>query len=375
MIRADLANRLQPAADLALRPALPAREISDKLSGFVAGQRLLAEIQSLLPNGSYRALINQRSMTLALPFAAKTGDAIELEVQESDGKLTLAVVSRAASESGKEGAEAAANPPQPHRTVDQQSLCRRTRCERRAAAAQRQSANRRQSAEWRSGSPAATQAGDQRERHVLRIASGGMGRGALQQGATAAGTAGQARPADSLPRRQPSPAGDTASMTRAAVDAAQVLAKPAEMNAFREPGCPNLPKSSRHRHRMLVQQQLEAFATQNFSWQGQVWPGQQIEWEIENESKRHDTADRTENEKWQTRLRLTLPQLGEVDARLHIQGKQLMLTMIASDTRTRELLRSEVTHLQSQFEQAGLDLASLAIAAPTEKEAHAQRAG
>jgi hypothetical protein len=52
-----------------------------------------------------------------------------------------------------------------------------------------------------------------------------------------------------------------------------------------------------------------------------------------------------------------------------------MLTMIASDTRTRELLRNEVTHLQSQFEQAGLDLASLAIAAPTENQVNAQRAG
>jgi hypothetical protein len=31
-------------------------------------------------------------VTLALPFAAQTGDAIELEVAESDGKLTLAVV-------------------------------------------------------------------------------------------------------------------------------------------------------------------------------------------------------------------------------------------------------------------------------------------
>jgi hypothetical protein len=77
-----------------LRPAPPAQEITDKLPGLVAGQRLLAEVQSLLPNGTYRALINQRNVTLALPFAAKSGDAIELEVAESNGKLTLAVVAR-----------------------------------------------------------------------------------------------------------------------------------------------------------------------------------------------------------------------------------------------------------------------------------------
>ena len=65
MIRADVANRLQPAADLSVRPALPAQEITDKLPGLAAGQRLLAEVQALLPNGTYRALINQRSVTLA----------------------------------------------------------------------------------------------------------------------------------------------------------------------------------------------------------------------------------------------------------------------------------------------------------------------
>ncbi|HAY29684.1 MAG TPA: flagellar hook-length control protein FliK, partial [Candidatus Accumulibacter sp.] len=92
MIRTDFANRLQPAADLALRPTPPAQEITDRLAGLVVGQRLLAEIQALLPNGSYRAVINQRSVTLALPFTAQTGDAIELEVAESDGRLTLAVV-------------------------------------------------------------------------------------------------------------------------------------------------------------------------------------------------------------------------------------------------------------------------------------------
>jgi hypothetical protein len=108
MIRADVTNRLQPAADPALRPALPTQEITDKLSGLVAGQRLLAEIESLMPNGTYRALINQRVVTLALPFAAKSGDAIELEVAETDGKLTLAVVATPPPTATRAGDEAAA---------------------------------------------------------------------------------------------------------------------------------------------------------------------------------------------------------------------------------------------------------------------------
>ena len=92
MIPADVASRLQVSADAALRPVAPAQEIADKLSGLVAGQKVMAEIQAMLPNGTYRAMINQRNITLALPFAAKSGDSLELQVTESDGKLALAVV-------------------------------------------------------------------------------------------------------------------------------------------------------------------------------------------------------------------------------------------------------------------------------------------
>ena len=103
MIPADAATRLQVSADTALRPVAPAQEIADRLSGLVAGQKVMAEIQAMLPNGTYRALINQRSITLALPFAAKSADSLELQVTESDGKLALAVVA-AQDEGGKTAA-------------------------------------------------------------------------------------------------------------------------------------------------------------------------------------------------------------------------------------------------------------------------------
>jgi len=47
-----------------------------------------------------------------------------------------------------------------------------------------------------------------------------------------------------------------------------------------------------------------------------------------------------------------------------ISGKQITLAVVAPDAGTRARLRSEVAALRSQFEQAGLDLASLGITAP-----------
>ena len=110
MIPADVVSRLQTqvTADTSLRPAAPVKDVSDRLSDLVAGQRVMAQIQAVLPNGTYRALINQRDITLALPFSARSGDSLELLVTESDGKTSLAVVSHQQANEGKAGRDAVA---------------------------------------------------------------------------------------------------------------------------------------------------------------------------------------------------------------------------------------------------------------------------
>ena len=99
MIPPDVASALrlvlpdqQSVTNAQTQPVASAQRVADVLSNLVPGQRILAEIQSMLPNGTYRAVVAQRDITLALPFSAKAGDTIELEVTESDGKLTLAFV-------------------------------------------------------------------------------------------------------------------------------------------------------------------------------------------------------------------------------------------------------------------------------------------
>ncbi|KFB66948.1 flagellar hook-length control protein FliK [Candidatus Accumulibacter vicinus] len=513
MIRPDVANRLQPTADLTLRPASPGQEITDKLSGLVVGQRLLAEIQSLLPNGSYRALINQRSITLALPFAARSGDAIELEVAESNGKLTLAVLAKAVSDSGQRGVEAAATslsrtgqlisdllggtrnagpvalplngnqpiaarPPAnaqellpllkqaisesgmfyeshqagwvegryskaqllqepqgkllPLVTVQQAAVPRLAATlvataqeSSRASEPRGMTGATGEAAQARPADPnvatsqaAPLVAAPPDAAAQVTVAQESSLASELRGMTGAAGEAAQARPTDpnvatsqaapllqepegipapvlaeqqtTTPRLAPPPvvtvqespqAAELLAVSDTAVEANPAQARPADpipatSQSAQSSQTPQPPPSAppsqpvAPQAQAIVQQQLEAFATQNFSWQGQIWPGQQIRWEIANEidpreSRGDGAADSGENsEKWQTRLRLTLPQLGEVDARLHIQGKQITLAVVAPDAGTRARLRSEVAALRSQFEQAGLDLASLGITAP-----------
>lgn len=431
MIRADVTNRLQPAADPALRPTLPTQEITDKLSGLVAGQRLLAEIESLMPNGTYRALINQRVVTLALPFAAKSGDAIELEVAETDGKLTLAVVARAASDGDKSGGEAAAT-----------SLSRTGQLISNLLAGARDLKGGTMALPLNSNQPLAagpptsgrdllplleqaiTQSGMFYESHQADWIEGRYSKAQLLQ--EPQGKLPPQVPAGQLglssadtPESMASPGADSAQNASRPLDAKGAASQPGQhspaaqsvqpSDALQTPRTPELspaahgsqapqgPQPSQSTHssqasqtsdspqsaqptqssppsqpaqpiaqqaQVLVQQQLEAFATQNFSWQGQVWPGQDIEWQIEDPGRRPERAGDDGAEQWQTRLRLTLPSLGEVEARLHIQGKQITLAMIASKADTRGLLRGAAVDLRGQLEQAGLDLSSIGIAAP-----------
>jgi hypothetical protein len=373
VIRADVGNRLPPAADLALRPALPAQEITDKLAGLVAGQRLLAEIQSLMPNGTYRALINQRSVTLALPFAARTGDAIELEVAESDGKLTLAVVSKASSEGGQGDGDSAATSLSRTGVLISQ-LLGGARDGRSGPVALPLNGNQPIAASPPGKAQdllpllkqAISESGMFYESHQAEWVEGRINKAQLLQEP-------QGKLAPLTAARQESlHASEPASSGRVAADVAGTLpTRSPDSAATTAQAAPSAPAVA-PQALAVVQQQLEAFATQNFAWQGQVWPGQQMDWEIENENARSDrdsTGGSADGEKWQTRLRLTLPHLGEVDARLNIQGRQISLSVVASDVETRALLRSDTATLRGQLEQAGLDLASLGIAAPPEAPA------
>ena len=101
MIPADVASQLRTLlpekttlqGELNKAPQ-PAARLLDVLNNLVPGQRLLAEIQTILPNGAYRAMVGQRELTLALPFSAKSGDTLELEVVEQDGNISLAFVGK-----------------------------------------------------------------------------------------------------------------------------------------------------------------------------------------------------------------------------------------------------------------------------------------
>ena len=84
----------------------------------------------------------------------------------------------------------------------------------------------------------------------------------------------------------------------------------------------------------LVRQQLDLLATGQFRWTGEAWPGAKLDWTIEQEGDEWDRsgggADSEDDQPWRTRLTLSLPTLGTVDAELTLTGMRLVARVQAS---------------------------------------------
>ena len=385
MIPADVAGRLQVSADAALRPVAQTQEIADKLSGLVAGQKVMAEIQAMLPNGTYRAMINQRSITLALPFSAKSGDSLELQVTENDGKLALAVLSRTDGSAGKAGAESVSATLSRTGQLISSLFAGTNRAQGRDAHAVPLNGNQ----PIASAPPntaqdllpllkqAITQSGMFYESHQAEWVEGRLPKAALLQepqgklsspAAFASALAEEQGVSQNQPRAS---TGEPAVAARITADLAQssntsVEGSKAAIAQSQTSGQVVAPQTQ-----PLVQQQLEALATQNFSWQGQVWPGQEMRWEIDEDATRSEQDGEDSAPRWSTRLHLTLPNLGEVDARIRLEGNSIAISMVADSAETRTLMRVSTLALRSQLDEAGLTLASMGVS-DGEDEHHGQ---
>jgi len=371
MIPPDVASRLQLTADAAVPRVPTTTQVSDALANLVPGQRVLAEIQALLPNGAYRALINQRDVTLSLPFSAKSGDSLELEVVDNDGQLTLAVVSRRSAGGEQAGGERPAV----------ETFVSRAGSYIANLLPRREQGEQAPPAQLNANRPIAqqppTQASDLVPLLKQAIAQSGMfyeahqsqwisnarpveellmqpqGRLSTLQpgGSTAMPAAAAGQPtAEAVPGARSDaapPAGTTSSAATEATAAARPLLHAAA------PVAPDLLP--------LVQQQLEALATQTYVWQGQAWPGQPLQWEIVEENGGRNAEGEEEAAPWQTRLTLTMPQLGEVRAALRLVGGEITLSLSAASADAAVQLANGGDALRRQMEAAGLALGAFSV--------------
>ncbi|CAP42492.1 flagellar hook-length control protein FliK [Bordetella petrii] len=108
----------------------------------------------------------------------------------------------------------------------------------------------------------------------------------------------------------------------------------------------------------LVRQQLDVLANQALAWQGEAWPGTPMEWEVRRDAP-EGAAQATTH--WATRLKLDLPRLGLVEARLNLAGDQLVMQLVAPRSATE--IHGAAQTLREGLQRAGLTLSHLSVGA------------
>ena len=114
----------------------------------------------------------------------------------------------------------------------------------------------------------------------------------------------------------------------------------------------------------LVRQQLDMLATGQFRWSGEAWPGAKIDWTIQQDGDEWERggggAGAEEDYPWRTRLTLSLPLLGTVDAELTLTGNRLAARVSASPLGAARLAEQS-ENFRERLAAAGIELSALAI--------------
>lgn len=113
----------------------------------------------------------------------------------------------------------------------------------------------------------------------------------------------------------------------------------------------------------LLPAQLDTLENQRFIWQGEIWPGQSMDWEIHPDDKHSQPSQSasSEEKRWSTTLKLDLPKLGIVKAEIHLQGDQLGVQINSRQADTALNLRQALSQLAEQLSSDGTRMTRLVV--------------
>ncbi len=369
MIPTDVGVQLRTQAEVGAHPLRPIAEIGSDLPELQPGQPFRARIQEALPENTYKAVVAGRLMTLSLPEGAKAGDTLDLVVvsrslqgivaqrgNAAEGAEVAPFANASLSRAGQLiasllGAEGETPPPADltrggpvlaRVPVNGAEIARELPPNLARAVAGSGMFYEAHQVQWALGQrPLASLLSEPQGRFsnpavLLAVAAGDEESALAARGESTAATPSPRDLQQALVARSPVIAGIVDS-----AQAGQPAAIPDEL-------------------RQLVQQQLEAGASNRLVWQGEVWPNQVMDWEIRRDSS--GSAETPEPQDiWQTRLRLILPRLGEIDVRLQLSGASVNLMLEASAPASGARLEAAIPGLQQSFDAAGLVLAGAQV--------------
>lgn len=109
----------------------------------------------------------------------------------------------------------------------------------------------------------------------------------------------------------------------------------------------------------MLSLQLHALEQRQFAWQGQIWPNQEMEWDVSEESAKDKTLE--QEAVWRSNLKLNLPMLGTVQVNIRLSGEHVQLQLKTDSDESTHLLQSQTASLAMALDNAGTSLDLLTV--------------
>jgi hypothetical protein len=339
MIPVDVLNSLKALA-LTQKPLITATPATGATAAFEPGQKFQAIVQAQLAPGIFKVQVADQLLQLQLPSTIRSGDTITLQVVSLLPRLTFTMAATA----------------NPLSTSDQLSATAHLLSSLTQQPLQNSFVRPSNSAPLWTG---ATQFPDTTELagklHTTLSQSGLFYESHQAQWlAGSRNTAQLLQEPQNLPAEQVKAASgldDNALRTNSTV----TLNTATVSNGQERMSIPGIPDHLQP----LIQQQLNALETRQVQWQGQVWPNQEMNWKIHEETSRSTSGE--EGRQWSTQIHLDLPNLGEVTATLRFGGSGLSVTLDADSSATRSKLGTASSMLVSVLSDRGISIASALV--------------
>jgi hypothetical protein len=351
------------------RPTLPVGDprqqaFTRALAGLV-GQSLQADVMTKLPDGSFVVRVNDMAARMPLPPGAQPGTQVPLTLVALTPRPTFQVRT---DQGGAAFAEA--GPPLPEGTNPQSAPLAYLEGKDAAALARTAAllAGARSLARLPSGAADGANAS---------ISTAGKALGDVIAAAQKADT--QASAAVGRTPLLAAPSGDAGAIAQALKDGlgksglfyeshvaewAEGARSRADLAA--EPQARGMPPPTDPNTAQFINLQLNAHEQGRVAWQGQLWPGRDMHWDVERDAHGGQDGDQADGTTWRSSLRLRFGALGEVAARVVLCGDRLHIRLDAPDAAVGSLLDAHRTRLAQALDAAGTPLAQLAIHAAHE---------
>jgi len=346
MINNDVANQLQLLIKAVAPPLIEVADTPLEAPKWVPGQRLQAVVLASLPNERFQVMVSDHELDMNLPRNTQPGDKIDLTFVSAQPRATF-VLTR--------------DIPQPQGAQTDTKLSQTARFLGALlrgdvpAAGKDQAGVVARAMPILSGPPADVP--DLASRLGKALSQSGL----FYESHQAQWVAGQRPLAELLqePQGKLSPRLEIAS-----APVLQEAATALEKNQLASALTPDrLPVRDQVHPQTtgLVQQQLEVLDGRHVVWQGQVWPGQTMEWKVEEREARQEENAPADATEWQTSLRLHMPRLGNINAVLNLTPKGVQLKLTANASPTVITMKDRQADLQMSMEASGLKILSFAV--------------